>query len=112
MSPIRLIVVLLAIVSLAILYFSILFTLIRNNINKLYKLFEENDAFSYDRALNRQDLNAQAQSFMERAVVKRNYSADAFEFLYKNRIIKGTHDKFYFDRKNLKTEKKNANFLM
>ncbi len=112
MSFPRLIITLLAIFAIIILYFAILFTLIKKNINKLYKLFKENNAFSYQNALNRQDLNAKAQGFMERAMMKRNYSADAFEFLFKSNIIKGTNDRFYFDMKSLKSAKNNANFLM
>ncbi len=112
MSFPRLIVTLLAVVAIIIMYFAILFTLIKKNINKLYKLFEENDAFSYKKAISRDDLNAKAQSFLERAIVKRNYAADAFEFLIKSNIIKGAEDRFYFDMKNLKSTKSNANFLM
>src|SRR5690554_1849740 len=100
------------VVFLVVYYVSSMLTL-KRNILKVVKVFEEKKALSSKTAVSGEDLDIRKQSFVERAVKKRDNRIHALKFLINAGLVKATSDgRYYLSKKKMASFRRDGNIIV
>jgi len=99
------------VVFIVVYYAASMFT-IKRNVVKVIKIFEEKDALSAKTAASAESLGIRKQSFLERAIKRRDNRIHALQFLINAGIVITTSEgEYYLNKKKMAAFRRDGNFI-